>query len=229
MSIPILERGISRPYPGVNQVVLSGDTECCDDATTCMDAVTITDIAVVQGIVLTLVNGTSVPITFPATATGRVAVVAAVQAAMLPYEQGIIVYSTIVVAGTSYSLRHEGQTLLASVTIGGSPSATARTCTTKLRCTYAASINGSTTAIVVNGTSRAFSAALVYGTDTAANAITKIQTAVNLASLPGGAVVTVIDNTVALRFDVKISSRQGNTFSIGVVSFQESACILVFE
>lgn len=233
---PLLERGLCRPYTTANQPVLTGDTECCDDAVTCMDSVTITDAAVVQGIVYTPAcgpsAGTDIPITFPATATNAAAVVLAVQTALLPYELGVFV--DFVDATTSFILRHQGQGTLKSVTIGGSPSATTRLCTVRVRCEFDGQLNGTSTAIVVDGTSRAFATSVVYGTDSAAAAAGKIQTAVNLASIAGGATVTVVDDTVNLRYDVKISARQGTTFVIVVnsaadVELLESSCEQVFE
>ena len=236
VTTPLLQRGICRPYTNVNQPVLSGDSECCDDAVTCMDSVTITDAAVVQGIVYTPACGPNAgvaqTITFPATATNAAAVVAAVQTALLPYEQNVFV--DFVDATTSFILRHMGQGTLVSVTIGGSPTNATRVCTVRQRCDFSGLLNGTSTAIIVNGTSRAFATSVVYGTDSAASAAGKIQTAVNLASLPGGATVTVVDDTVNLRYDVTISARQGNTFIIVVtsaadVSLQEGNCQPVFE
>ena len=228
---PLTQRGLCRPYPGTNQMGVSGDTECCNDATTCMDSVTITDAAVVQGIVFTPAcgprAGTDIALTFPATATNAAAVVAAVKTALLPYELGIFV--DFVDAGASFILRHMGQGTLKSVTIGGSPSATTRLCTVNTRCNFTGSVNGTTTAIVVNGTSRAFATSLIYGTDSAAAATTKIQTAVNLAALTGGATVTVVDNALTLKYDITISARQGTTFAIGAVNFVESNCQQVYE
>lgn len=233
---PLLERGLCRPYPTENQIALSGDSECCNDAATCMDSVTISDAAVVQGIVYVPACGPSagldVAITFPATATNATAVVAAVQTALLPYEMGIFVDS--VDSAGNFILRHQGQGTLKSVTIGGSPTAATRLCTVRVRCEYAGQLNGTSTAIVVNGTSRAFATAVVYGTDSAAVAAGKIQTAVNLASLPGGATVTVTDDVVNLHYNVEISARQGTTFTIVVTSAAdvdlfESNCQQVFE
>jgi len=233
---PLLQRGICRPYPTANQPVLSGDTECCDDATTCMDSVTIADAAVVQGIVYVPAcgpnAGVDVPITFPATATNATAVVLAVQNALLPYEFGVFVDS--VDSAGNFILRHQGQGTLKSVTIGGSPTASTRLCTVRVRCEYTGQLNGTSTAIIVNGTSRAFATAVVYGTDSAAVAAGKIQTAVNLASLAGGATVTVTDDVVNLRYNVEISARQGTTFLIVVTSaadveLLESNCQQVFE
>jgi len=233
---PLLERGLCRPYPTANQPVLTGDTECCDDAVTCMDTVTISDAAVVQGIVYTPAcgpnAGVDIPITFPATATNAAAVVLAVQTALLPYELDVFV--DFVDSAGNFILRHQGQGTLKSVTIGGSPTAAARLCTVRVRCEFDGQLNGTSTAIIVNGTSRAFATSVVYGTDSAAAAAGKIQTAVNLASLPGGATVTVTDDTVNLRYDVKISARQGNTFLIVVTSaadveLLESSCEQVFE
>lgn len=236
VTTPLLERGLCRPYPTANQIALTGDSECCDDATTCMDSVTITDAAVVQGIVYTPACGPNAgvaqTITFPATATNAAAVVAAVQAALLPYELGVFV--DFVDATTSFILRHMGQGTLVAVTIGGSPSNATRLCTVQTRCEYTGRLNGTSTAIIVNGTSRAFATSVVYGTDSAAAATTKIQTAVNLASLAGGATVTVTDDTVNLRYDVEISARQANTFTIVVtsaadVALSEGNCQRVFE
>jgi len=231
VTTPLLQRGICRPYTQANQPVLTGDSECCDDAVTCMDSVTITDVAVVQGIVYTPACGPNAgvaqTITFPATATNATAVVAAVQAALLPYEQNVFV--DFVNDSTSFILRHMGQGTLVAVTIGGSPSNATRLCTVRQRCNFTGSIGGTTSAIVVNGTSRAFGANVVYGTTSAATAASTIQTAVDLASIAGGATVTVVDNTVESTFDVTISARQGTTFSIGAVDFQESGCQPVFE
>lgn len=236
MTTPLLQRGLCRPYTQVNQPVLSGDSECCDGAVTCMDSVTITDAAIVQGIVYTPACGPNAgvaqTITFPETAVNAAAVVAAVQAALLPYELGVFV--DFVDASTSFILRHMGQGTLVAVTIGGSPSNATRLCTVRQRCDFSGLLNGTSTAIVVNGTSRAFATSVVYGTDSAAAATTKIQTAVNLASLAGGATVTVTDDPVNLRYDVTISARQGNTFTIVVtaaadVELQEGNCQPVFE
>ncbi len=236
VTTPLLQRGICRPYTKANQPVLSGDSECCDGAATCMDSVTITDAAVVQGIVYTPAcgpnKGVQQTITFPATATNAAAVVAAVQTALLPYELGVFV--DFVDSTTSFILRHMGQGTLVAVTIGGSPTNATRLCTVRQRCDFSGLLNGTSTAIVVNGTSRAFATSVVYGTDSASAAAGKIQTAVNLASLPGGATVTVVDDAVNLRYDVTISARQGNTFTIVVtaaadVDLQEGNCQAVFE
>lgn len=235
VTTPLLERGICRPYSDVNQVGLSGDTECCDNLTTCMDSVTITDVAVVQGIVYTPACGplAGVPqtITFPATATNATAVVAAVTAALLPYELGVFV--DFVNASTSFVLRHMGQGTLVAVTIGGSPSNATRLCTVRQRCTFTGSVGGTTTGIVVNGTLRDYSADIVYGTTSAATALSIMQTSVDAASISGGATVTVTDNTTEDTFDISISARQGTTFVVngsgGDVTLQEANCQPVFE
>lgn len=224
---PLLQRGIARPFAGVNQPVMAGETECCNDAVTCQDSVTIADNAVVQGIVYTTAAGVDVPITFPSTATNLDAVVAAVQLALLDYEVGVFVYG--VNSSSNFILYHQGQGTLKSVTIGGSPTNATRLCTVRLRCDFTGSIGGTTSAILVDGVSRAFGSNVVYGTTSAATATTTIQTAVDLASLAGGATVTVVDNTEESTFDVTISARQGTTFSIGDVDFQESNCQQVFE
>ena len=236
VTTPLLERGICRPYTQVNQPVLSGDSECCDGAVTCMDSVTITDVAVVQGIVYTPACGPNAgvaqTITFPATATNAAAVVAAVQAALLPYELGVFV--DFVNASTSFVLRHMGQGTLVAVTIGGSPSNATRLCTVRQRCEYTGSVGVTSTSIVVNGTLRDYSADIVYGTTSAATAQGIIQVSVDAASLTGGATVTVTDDPINSVFDISISARQGNTFVVTVtaaddVPLQEGNCEAVFE
>lgn len=227
----LLERGICRPYTGANQVVLTGDNDCCDNVVTCQDSITIADNAVVQGIVYVPACGPNagedVAITFPSTATNLTAVVAAVKEALLPYEFNVFVTGEN--SSSNFILRHQGQGTLKSLTIGGSPSNATRLCTVNLRCDYKGSIGGTTSAIVVNGTSRAFGADVVYGTTSAATAASTIQTAVDLGSITGGATVTVVDNTEQSTFDVTISSRQGSTFTVDTVEFEESNCQKVFE
>jgi len=232
---PLLERGLCRPYTTANQIALTGDSECCDDAVTCQDSVTILDNAVVQGIVYTPACGPNAGVaqtlTFPATATNAAAVVAAVQEILLPYEMGVFV--DFVNDGSSFILRHQGQGTLVSVTIGGSPSNATRLCTVNLRCDFTGSVGGTSTGIVVNGTLRDYASDIVYGTTSAATAQSTMQTSVDAASITGGATVTVTDNTEESTFDIVISARQGTTFVIngsgGDVDLQESNCQRVFE
>lgn len=223
---PLLERGIHREFVGSKQPVLSGPNECCNTAATCEDSLSILDSASITGIVVTRANGDgAVTLTFAA-AIGATAVVAAIKAALAPYEFNVFVDGSTRVDGTHYLLRHQGQDTLTTITGAGN---TARLCTVRIRCDFDGSINGTTTAIVVNGTSRAFGASVIYGTTSAATAQTTIQTAVDLGSIAGGATVTVVNNAVTSKFDINISARQGTTFAIGAVNFQENSCKQVFE
>jgi len=140
----------------------------------------------------------------------------------------------MVTKGSSFVLRHMGQGTLVAVTIGGSPSNATRLCTVNVRCDYTGSVDGVSTSIVVNGTLRDYSADITYGTTSAATAEGIIQTAVDLASIDGGATVTVTDDTVNSHYDIVISARQGTTYVVTVtaaddVSLQESNCQRVFE
>ncbi len=201
-----------------------------------MDSVTLADADVVQGIVYTPACGPNagVPqtLTFPATATGAAAVVAATQTALLPYELGVFVDS--VDDGTDYLLRHFGQGTLVSVTIGGSPTEAERLCTVALRCNFTGSVDGTSTSIVVDGTLRDYSADIVYGTTSAATAQSIMQVSVDAASILGGATVTVTDDPINLHYDIVISARQGTTFTVTVtaaadVALSEGNCQQVFE
>lgn len=236
MTTPLLQRGKCRPYTTANQIALSGDSECCDDAVTCSDSVTIADDAVVQGIVYVPACGPNagedVALTFPATATNLAAVVAAVQEILLPYEMDVFVYGEN--SAGNFILYHQGQGTLKSVTIGGSPTNATRLCTVRVRCEYSGSVDGVSTSIVVDGTLRDYSADITYGTTSAATAQGIIQTSVDAASIAGGATVTVTDDTVNSQYDIVISARQGTTFVVTVtgaddVSLQESNCQQVFE
>lgn len=230
VTTPLLQRGIARPYAGANQPVLSGETECCDDAVTCQDSVTIADSAAVQGIVYTTAKGEEVAITFPATATNLDAVVAAVTAALLPYEVNVFVWG--VNSSTNFILYHQGQGTLESVTIGGSPTAATRLCEVHLRCDYTATLDGTTaaaTGITVDGTTEEFAADIIYGTTSASTAQTLIQGELDDLALDGGATVTVVDNTEESVFEITISAWQGHEISIGDTTFSESNCQQVFE
>lgn len=207
----------------------------CEDTLTIVAANAVTSILYGHMVYDAAGVGTEVQTTIPLGTTGGAATAAAIEAALALYEFDIYVTATDV--STNFVLKHRGQGRIISALVVTTGTVTAtRICTIATQCDYifpVGGIGGTIATIEVDGTDRALTD-IVYGTDSAATAKSRMDTALALASLTGGAVSTFAVDTAPAVYRGKIVARDGHSFVIGstgptaTTTLQKTNCQQIF-